>query len=191
MVITRGARYGQLLLFVALLFGIATMHTVGHPSGHGSGQSLDRASTVSGHGAGRTPAVGPPHGSGLASTAAEGHSTGSGTGTGHGTGTGTGQESRPGHDSGRESGAGHDSGHVPDAHESVESQAPGHHGMDPASVCLAVLAACGVALLVTRLASRRPAGPVLVPALARVPHALWANGPPQKGVLARVSVLRI
>ncbi|ROQ71055.1 DUF6153 family protein [Streptomyces sp. NBC_01260] len=33
----RGARYGQLLLFAALLFGIVTMHTVGHPAEH-SGQ---------------------------------------------------------------------------------------------------------------------------------------------------------
>ncbi|MGW3625829.1 hypothetical protein [Streptomyces sp. NPDC000880] len=48
MVITRRARYGQLLLFVALLLGIATMHSEGHTSGHGSGQDLDRAlATVS------------------------------------------------------------------------------------------------------------------------------------------------
>jgi hypothetical protein len=38
MVIGRRARFGQLLLFVALLFGIATMHTVGLPvPGHGGG----------------------------------------------------------------------------------------------------------------------------------------------------------
>jgi hypothetical protein len=38
MVIGRRARFGQLLLFVALLFGIATMHTVGPPlPGHGGG----------------------------------------------------------------------------------------------------------------------------------------------------------
>ncbi|MFB9392817.1 DUF6153 family protein [Streptomyces coeruleoprunus] len=30
----RGARYGQLLLLVALLLGIVTMHTWGHPSEH-------------------------------------------------------------------------------------------------------------------------------------------------------------
>ncbi|MFC8256239.1 hypothetical protein ACFUNF_00875 [Streptomyces sp. NPDC057291] len=30
----RSATYGQLLLFAALLFGIFTMHTVGHPTGH-------------------------------------------------------------------------------------------------------------------------------------------------------------
>ncbi|WP_434600687.1 hypothetical protein [Streptomyces sp. A5-4] len=36
---TRSAGYGQLLLFVTLLFGIVTMHTGGHPSedGHGAG----------------------------------------------------------------------------------------------------------------------------------------------------------
>jgi hypothetical protein len=38
MVIGRRARFGQLLLFVALLFGIATMHTAGLPvPGHGGG----------------------------------------------------------------------------------------------------------------------------------------------------------
>ncbi|MFI2348837.1 hypothetical protein ACH492_17670 [Streptomyces sp. NPDC019443] len=38
MVIGRRARFGQLLLFVALLFGIATMHMVGPPvRGHGGG----------------------------------------------------------------------------------------------------------------------------------------------------------
>ncbi|MFD7718780.1 DUF6153 family protein [Streptomyces sp. NPDC059814] len=31
---TRSARYGQLLLFAALLFGVFTMHTVGHPAEH-------------------------------------------------------------------------------------------------------------------------------------------------------------
>ncbi len=37
MVIGRRARSGQLLLFLALLFGVATMHTLGHPApGHGT-----------------------------------------------------------------------------------------------------------------------------------------------------------
>ncbi|MGW6459624.1 hypothetical protein ACWF94_27485 [Streptomyces sp. NPDC055078] len=44
MVIGRGGRVGQLLLLVALLFGIATMHTVGHPS----------ASAAPAHGPGHT-----------------------------------------------------------------------------------------------------------------------------------------
>ncbi|MFG2402765.1 DUF6153 family protein [Streptomyces brevispora] len=42
---TRGARYGQLLLFTALLFGILTMHTVGHPAEHsGPGAAATTAS---------------------------------------------------------------------------------------------------------------------------------------------------
>ncbi|WP_393057366.1 hypothetical protein [Streptomyces sp. LN549] len=32
---TRGSTYGRLLLFATLLFGIFTMHTVGHPAEHG------------------------------------------------------------------------------------------------------------------------------------------------------------
>ncbi|MEU8701535.1 DUF6153 family protein [Streptomyces sp. NPDC048680] len=43
---TRSARYGQLLLFAALLFGIFTMHTVGHPAEH-SGQGA--AETAASH----------------------------------------------------------------------------------------------------------------------------------------------
>ncbi|MEU9608140.1 DUF6153 family protein [Streptomyces sp. NPDC048057] len=50
MVKRSGTRRGQLLLFLALLFGITTMHTVGHPaSGHsGPGAVAHAAST--GHG---------------------------------------------------------------------------------------------------------------------------------------------
>ncbi|MEU2577250.1 hypothetical protein ABZ603_28065 [Streptomyces anulatus] len=32
---SRSVTYGQLMLFAALLFGIVTMHTVGHPAEHG------------------------------------------------------------------------------------------------------------------------------------------------------------
>ncbi|MEU4496478.1 hypothetical protein AB0F96_24315 [Streptomyces sp. NPDC023998] len=46
MVIGRRARFGQLLLFIALVFGIATMHTVGHPApGHGGGTAEHSMST--------------------------------------------------------------------------------------------------------------------------------------------------
>ncbi|MFF3175094.1 DUF6153 family protein [Streptomyces sp. NPDC057900] len=45
---TRSARYGQLLLFAALLFGIFTMHTVGHPAEHG-GQGAGPASPHASH----------------------------------------------------------------------------------------------------------------------------------------------
>lgn len=40
--------YGQLSLFAALLFGIVAMHTLGHPSGHGSTTGSEHA-TVSAH----------------------------------------------------------------------------------------------------------------------------------------------
>ncbi|WP_328697065.1 DUF6153 family protein [Streptomyces sp. NBC_00342] len=45
---TRSTRYGQLLLFAALLFGIFTMHTVGHPAEHG-GQGASTASSHASH----------------------------------------------------------------------------------------------------------------------------------------------
>ncbi|MGW0667620.1 DUF6153 family protein [Streptomyces sp. NPDC002746] len=45
---TRSTRYGQLLLFAALLFGIFTMHTVGHPAEHG-GQGAGPASSHASH----------------------------------------------------------------------------------------------------------------------------------------------
>ncbi|MEU5978747.1 DUF6153 family protein [Streptomyces sp. NPDC047315] len=54
MVKRSGTRRGQLLLFLALLFGITTMHTVGHPaSGHsGPGPSATAHAAPAGHGTG-------------------------------------------------------------------------------------------------------------------------------------------
>ncbi|MFK4227233.1 hypothetical protein [Streptomyces sp. NPDC019890] len=50
MVIGRRARFGQLLLFIALVFGIATMHTVGHPApGHGGGTAEHTMSASTTH----------------------------------------------------------------------------------------------------------------------------------------------
>lgn len=50
MVIGRRARFGQLLLFIALLFGIATMHTVGHPApGHADGTAEHTTSSSTVH----------------------------------------------------------------------------------------------------------------------------------------------
>ncbi|MFF3325924.1 DUF6153 family protein [Streptomyces sp. NPDC002889] len=138
MVSDRGTRWGQLLLFVALLFGIATMHTVGHPS-PGSGHGPHTAQHTVSDGA-RDEATSP---------------------------------------------AAHETAvPVPDGGAPVSS-------MDPASVCLAVLLAWCVALLLLRLAGRRPDGPSPSASRARLPRTLWANGRPPKGVLARVSVLRI
>ncbi|MFF3058321.1 hypothetical protein [Streptomyces sp. NPDC057909] len=56
----RNATYGQLLLFAALLFGIFTIHTVGHPTGHHGRNSV--VSMDSGpHGAGSVAEPSPGH----------------------------------------------------------------------------------------------------------------------------------
>ncbi|GAA3489792.1 hypothetical protein [Streptomyces cremeus] len=68
---------------------------------------------------------------------------------------------------------------------------PPLHGMDPMSVCLAVLTAWGVALLCALALSRRRrewAEPVRDSGLLR---ALWPHPPPLRVALARLSVLRI
>ncbi|MFJ1592698.1 hypothetical protein ACIOD0_20990 [Kitasatospora albolonga] len=121
---------GQLLLFAALLFGIFTMHTVGHPAEHAS------------------PAV--------STAGVDGVSVG------------------PGHHSSHES------------HDSPMS------GMDPLSVCLAVLGAWGLALVGLRLFGARVDGrPLGTPTGAGLLRVLRPNPPPPISVLATVSVLRI
>ncbi len=123
---------GRLLLFAALLLGIVTMHTFGHPSAHASSHAS--SDVVSAH------------------------------------------DSPPAH------GTGH--------HESKDK---GKHdgGMDPMSVCLAVLGAAGWAaalLLVALVVSRRP----VITARAWFSRALWpVPPPPRHKALARLSVLRV
>ncbi|MFD4140465.1 hypothetical protein [Streptomyces sp. NPDC058572] len=133
MVDHRGTRWGQLILLVALLCGIAAMHTTGHPSAE------------SGHAAHR-----PAH-------------------TGH-------TSVQPYH------------ARVADV-PAVDERAP-VSAMDPASVCLAVLGAWGLALLVVRRALSGRVDPSSA-SWTWLPHTLRANAPPVTGVLARVSVLRI
>ncbi|WP_432148277.1 hypothetical protein [Streptomyces sp. bgisy029] len=122
----RGVLCGQLLLLAALLFGIVTMHTVGHPAEHASSPSASAAPLAM---------ADTPH-------------------------------------------------HSPD--DTPMS------GMDPLSVCLAVLGVWGLALvgawlLGLRVDGRSPGTPVGA-GLLRV---LRANPPPRISVLASVSVLRI
>ncbi|WP_433397072.1 hypothetical protein [Streptomyces sp. CA-146814] len=127
------AVYGQLLLLAALLLGIVTMHTVGHPAEHASSPSVSAAPVAAADAA---------------------------------------------------SDAAHPSHHSPD--DTPMS------GMDPLSVCLAVLGVWGLALvgawlLGLRVDGRSPGTPVGA-GLLRV---LRANPPPRISVLASVSVLRI
>ncbi len=128
--------YGQLMLFAALLFGIVTMHTVGHPAEHGESAAMSAASASS-----------------SASPAAMGeHSS---------------QHGSPGAD------------------------AP-MSGMDPLSVCLAVLGVWGLALVGSWLLGLRADGrPLGTPVGAGLLRVLRPNPPPPISVLASVSVLRI
>ncbi|MFJ7191921.1 hypothetical protein [Streptomyces bacillaris] len=139
---------GQLLLFAALLFGIFTMHTVGHPAEHADPDLAAHAAPVA---AGAGPA---------AVSAVE-----------------------VGVDGVSREGAHHSAPASPDSPLS---------GMDPLSVCLAVLGAWGLALVGlwlfgVRVGARRLGTPVGA-GLLRV---LRANPPPPISVLDAVSVLRI
>ncbi|WP_367137208.1 MULTISPECIES: DUF6153 family protein [Streptomyces] len=141
---TAAAWCGRLLLLSALLLGIVTMHTLGHPTGHaGTGHAgSEHAST--GHKAG-------------AHAAAEVHAQ---------------QVHSPG----------------PTAHDPLSAP-----GMDPMSVCLAVLGAALLALvlLLVTAALRRPAA-ALAGARARLLRPLWPIPPPPRHKsLARLSVLRV
>ncbi|MFI6872378.1 DUF6153 family protein [Streptomyces sp. NPDC050400] len=131
---------GQLLLFVALLFGIVGMHTLGHPTGHAMEHPAGRGMAMSTHAA--PSQVAPTH----AAPARV----------------------------------------VVDEHPS-----PGDGGMDPLSVCLAVLGSFTL-LLLTAAVLRPPAGAVLRGPVLRGPaFAQRPNPPPPRSLLSRLSVLRI
>ncbi|MFD4750320.1 hypothetical protein ACFWOS_33260 [Streptomyces rubiginosohelvolus] len=132
----RSVTYGQLMLFAALLFGIVTMHTVGHPAEH-SGSAAMSATSAS-------PTASP-------GAVAE----------------------------------------HPSPHGSPGADAP-VSGMDPLSVCLAVLGVWGLALVGSWLLGLRADGrPLGTPVGAGLLRVLRPNPPPPISVLASVSVLRI
>ncbi|MGW3833808.1 hypothetical protein [Streptomyces microflavus] len=140
--------FGQLLLLAALLFGIVTMHTVGHPAEHAPSPSAPVAApgTMSG-----AMPVSAPDAMPVAEAASD--------------------RAHPSHGS---------------------SDGTPMSGMDPLSVCLAVLGAWGLALLGVWLsvlrADGRPLGTAVGAGLLRV---LRPNPPPPISVLDSVSVLRI
>lgn len=135
---TRSATCGRLLLFAALLFGIFTMHTVGHPmhpaEHSGPGPATPAASHVM---------TGPVVASGPA---------------------------------------------VAVRHDTPAPMP----GMDPLSVCVAVLGTWGLALLTLWLLVRRCAAPRPGPG-RRSPRVPRPPPPPRprKAVLSGLSVLRI
>ncbi|MFK0131151.1 hypothetical protein ACIQRZ_12395 [Streptomyces rubiginosohelvolus] len=137
---SRSVTYGQLMLFAALLFGIVTMHTVGHPAAEHGGSAAMSAAPASSSASPSSPAA---------------------------------------------------MGEHPSPHGSPGADAP-MSGMDPLSVCLAVLGVWGLALVGSWLLGLRADGrPLGTPVGAVLLRALRPNPPPPISVLASVSVLRI
>lgn len=174
----------QLLLLAALLFGIVTMHTLGHPTGHSTGHS---SSATSDHSTGRSTSH-----AGGAEQAAEPLEM-SGGGTGHARTAASAPAPSPAaaaKDIGLGNG-GHEHAGPPLVATSVPTGTGGTDGMDPLSVCLAVLAALTLVLLL-RAGLLRPGG-FAAPArpLARLLDGLRPNPPPPRILLSRLSVLRI
>ncbi|MFE3020866.1 hypothetical protein [Streptomyces sp. NPDC059256] len=177
-----GRRTGQLLLLVALLFGLATMHTVGHPAPssataapeqspypttshptarYGS-HEVDSSEDGSHQGAGRGPVSGP--GAAVAGPLVEGAL---------------------------------DPPHLPSTsvlpvQHGAKDAHGGDHGMDPSTVCLAVLAATGVVLAVTGDWWELPAAthPSVRGVGVRAVDTLRPAPPPPRTLLAQLSVLR-
>ncbi|WP_373562645.1 hypothetical protein [Streptomyces sp. sk226] len=215
---SRGVSCGQLVLFAALLFGIVTMHTVGHPAEHGG-----RAASLSSAGPAADSSAGPAadssagpaadsstviaedlsaifvaHASpvtaeGFSPVTAEGFPSATAEGSSsaavmtdasaaavvaHPSAADTASPSSPG------------TAHTPD--HGSGGDAP-MSGMDPLSVCLAVLGAWGLALLATwlLLGLRADGRRLGAPGGAGLPRAARPNPPPSISVLAAVSVLRM
>lgn len=123
---------GRLLLFAALLLGIVTMHTLGHPAEHGGGHAV---------------AMAPPH-----------------------------------------------SAHAPAAEPAApHAHDPVHGGMDPMSVCLAILGTGWAAALLLSLALfLRGRSTTAAAVRTWFAPALWPiPPPPRRKALARLSVLRV
>ncbi|WP_206308025.1 hypothetical protein [Streptomyces rhizosphaericola] len=153
---------GRLLLLAALLFGIFTMHTVGHPAEHPDPGLTSQAGPVAAQSAPMAAQAGPgsAHTGPAAVSAVEVEVDGVSGGAAH--------------------------------HSGPASPGSPMSGMDPLSVCLAVLGAWGLALVGLWLFGVRVGGRGLgTPVGAGLLRVLRANPPPPISVLATVSVLRI
>ncbi len=202
---------GQLVLFAALLFGIVTMHTVGHPAEHGG-----RAASLSSAGPAADPSAGPAaviaeglsaifvaHSSpatveGFPSATVEGFSSAAVEGFSSAAVMTDASAAVAAHPSAADTAT---TATTASPSSPGTAHTPGHgsggdaptSGMDPLSVCLAVLGAWGLALLATwlllglRADGRRLGAPVGAGLL----RASRRNPPPSISVLAAVSVLRM
>ncbi|MGI5337547.1 hypothetical protein ACQEVS_09205 [Streptomyces sp. CA-181903] len=180
-----GAWCGRPLLLAALLLGIVTMHTLGHPMGHGRAEAHASSSEA------LTPSSATVRTSPLGvlasspTTAPVRHQAGG----------------PPVQAAAGDAPAAHHARPPADPPAAVApggrtTPPPSHHpGLDPSSVCLAVLlggARWAVVLLLALAVLRRPADATgaMPPALAV--HALRPiPPPPRRKSLARLSVLRV
>jgi hypothetical protein len=118
--------------------------------------------------------------------------------SGHGTGTGMSAAMRTGAGTSADNGSDHSAYAMPAPSSAMsapsaatEPKMPPMSGMDPLSVCLAVLGGFTLVLLLAVAPGRPGADLLRPPARIRLPHALWPNAPPPRTLLARLSVLRI
>ncbi|MFF3858021.1 hypothetical protein [Streptomyces sp. NPDC002209] len=159
----RAARWPRLPLLAALLLGIVTMHTLGHPSrSHAMEDALPAVAVASAaHAPGHTPSDTPADTPGHAPSGTPGHA---------------GAVTVPAH-------ASHDRG------PAAEIPPPGS-GMDPMSVCLAVLGGLTLLILGAGPAGLRYAAPL--GGAARGPGRSGGPDPPSpRELLTRLAVLRV
>ncbi|GGO44946.1 MULTISPECIES: hypothetical protein [Streptomyces] len=172
---------GHFLLLAALLLGIVTMHTLGHPREHGP--SAERA-TAAAHAR-----VGPDGGHARA-TADSGHA-GAATVGGHAPKATVGGHAQARADQRQPHGTGGGE-HTTNPPSTPTDKTPHDPAMDPLSLCLAVLGAALTLALLYAAVHRGPWGtPVHVQRLARVLDTLRPNPPPPRTLLAHLSVLRV
>ncbi|MFJ3910164.1 hypothetical protein [Streptomyces vinaceus] len=150
----RAVRWPRLLLLAALLLGIVTMHTLGHPSGSHATEDATALAPVAS--AGR----------------AAGHTGPATAHTGH---TGP---------------SGHTAVGTPGDRTPAAEAPPAGTGMDPMSVCLAVLGGLTLLILGAGPAGPRDAAPL--GGAARAPGRSGGPDPPSpRELLTRLAVLRV
>ncbi|WP_030866916.1 hypothetical protein [Streptomyces sp. NRRL F-2747] len=172
----RAARWPRLLLLAALLLGIVTMHTLGHPS---RSHTMEDAAPVA--------AVAP-------AARAAGHT--SGHVPGHPSGDpATARAADPAEYRAPERTADHGPDRTPEPHApgdrapAADAPPPGS-GMDPMSVCLAVLGGLTLLILGAGPAGLRDAAPL--GGAARAPGRSGGPDPPSpRELLTRLAVLRV
>ncbi|MFK0045415.1 hypothetical protein ACIQU4_15075 [Streptomyces sp. NPDC090741] len=158
----RAARWPRLLLLAALLLGIVTMHTLGHPS---RSHTMEDAAPVA---AVASAARAADHISGRVSGHTSGHTSGH----------------IAGHSSGRTA------DHAPGDRGPAAEAPPAGSGMDPMSVCLAVLGGLTLLILGAGPAGLRDAAPL--GGAARAPGRSGGPDPPSpRELLTRLAVLRV